>query len=324
MIEPLFPKNFISGSIKTNRGLDRVCARYPDLSRAYILIALGEPDLRKWYEDGWLQLYKYLDKNFISGFKNEEEHLSRAWEFHLASVFLDYGLPIKEKSWEIGPDFCIETDTGKKVWIEAITCDLGKIDPVKPLPIIPPGAFYSSGGNIEDTDRPRALRITSAIGTKFEQYENYLSNSKSGVSKNDCLVVAINGVKIQHESVARMLFKRAVFGQGPDVLIKKPGQEKFQGGYYKPLPTIVKKVNGKEELIPAVFMEMDEFSGISAVIYCGNSVSTSWLNGYKPGDDFFFAYHSNPNSPIPDGLFKFGRGVRKNKETGAIEDKQQL
>ena len=71
-------------------------------------------------------------------------------------------------------------------------------------------------------------------------------------------------------------------------------------------------------------MEMDEFSRISAVIYCGDSVSTSWLNGYKPGDDFFFAYHSSPNNPIPDGLFKFGRGVRKNSESGAIEDKQQL
>ena len=210
--------------------------------------------------------------------------------------------------------------------MEAIACDLGEKgkDSVEPMPTMEPGVLYSFGGNIEETDRPRALRITSAVATKFEKYKSYLNNPKSGVSEGDCLVIAVNGEAIQHFSVPRMLFKRAVFGQGPDVLIKKPGVEKLQGGYYKPLLAIVKKIGDREEIIPANFMEMEEFSKISAIVYSGNSISHSWLNGYKPGDDFIFAYHSNPNNPIPDGFFKFGRGVRKNRETGEIEDKQQL
>jgi len=320
----LFPENFLSGSIKSDKELEGAFAQYPNFSRAYIVIALGKTGLRKWYEDKWPELQKYLDKNFIVGFQSEREHLSRAWEFHLASVLLNHQLLLKEKSWEIGPDFCIETEGGKKIWIEAIACDLGKTDPVDPMPILTPGVLYSSGGNIEEINRPRALRITNAIATKFERYKDYLSNPKSGVLENDCLVIAVNGEAIQHESEARILFKCAVFGQGPDVLIRKPGSEKFQGGYYKPSLTIVKKAEGREEIIPANFMEIDEFSKISAVIYSGNSISNSWLNGYKPGDDFIFAYHSSANNPISDRLFKFGRSVRKNRENGTIEDKQQL
>lgn len=325
-MELLFPENFISGSIKNDQEADGAFKQYPNFSRAYIMIALGKPDLRKWYEDKWLKLYKYLDKDFTTRFQNEQEHLSREWEFHLVSVLLDRGITLKEKNWEIGPDFCIETDIGKKIWIEAIACDLGEKDKdsVEPMPEMKPGVLYSFGGNIEETDRPRALRITNAIATKFEKYKNYLSNPKSGVSENDCLVIAVNGEAIQHFSVPRMVFKRAVFGQGPDVLVKKPGLEKLQGGYYKPLLTIVKEVGDKKIEIPANFMELEEFSIISAVIYSGNSISNSWLNGYKPGDDFIFAYHSNPNNPVPDGLFKFGRGVRKNGESGAIEEKEQL
>jgi len=325
-MEPLFPENFISGSIKNDKEFENALVQYPNFSRAYIAIALGKPDLRKWYEDKWPQLYKYFDKDFVSRFQNEQEHLSREWEFHLASVLLDRGITLKEKNWETGPDFCIEINTGRKIWVEAIACDLGEKgkDSVEPMPTMEPGVLYSFGGNIEETDRPRALRITSAVATKFEKYKSYLNNPKSGVSEGDCLVIAVNGEAIQHFSVPRMLFKRAVFGQGPDVLIKKPGVEKLQGGYYKPLLAIVKKIGDREEIIPANFMEMEEFSKISAIVYSGNSISHSWLNGYKPGDDFIFAYHSNPNNPIPDGFFKFGRGVRKNRETGEIEDKQQL
>ena len=86
--------------------------------------------------------------------------------------------------------------------------------------------------------------------------------------------------------------------------------------------TIIKKAKKGEKEIPANFMEMDQFSKISAVIYSGDSVSNSWLNNYEPGDDFIFAYHSNPRNPIPDGFFKFGRGVRKNIDNGEIVDKK--
>lgn len=322
MEQSLFPDNFISNSVKTDEELSKKFLEYPDLAPGYIAIALAKPDLREWYERRWPDFKKYLDKNFVSGFKNKEEHLSREWEFHIVSVLLDYGFTLKEKKWEIGPDFCIETGD-KKVWVEAVSCSLGQTDPVEPMPIMGSGKLYSFGGNIEDINRPRALRITNAIATKFEQYKRYLDNPECDVSKNDCLVIAVNGNQIQHYSRPEALFKRAVFGQGPDILVRKAGTEKLQGGFYKPSLTIIKKVGDREEIIPANFMELKEFSTISVVIYSGNNISHSWLNDYKTGDDFIFAYHSIADNPMPEGFFRFGLGVRKNSATGQIEDKKQ-
>lgn len=320
----LFPQNFLSGSVKDQEKLDKTLLQYPGFSKAFIAIAVAKPEIRKWYEDQWLELQKYLDKDFASRFQKESEHAARAWEFHLGTVLLEHRLELQEKNWETGPDFCIQTSTGQKIWIEAIACDLGSVDPVEPMPEMIPRAMYSFGGNIEDINRPRALRITSAIGTKLEKYKNYLSDPKSGISENDCLIIAINGEAIQHHSEPRMLFKRAIFGQGPDVYVKVAGKEKLQGPLYKPTPTIIKKVKNREEEIPAHFMEMDEFAKISAVIYSGHSAYQSWLNDYNLGDNFLFAYHTSPDNPIPNGLFKFGRGIQKNLHDGIITEKQQF
>ena len=76
--------------------------------------------------------------------------------------------------------------------------------------------------------------------------------------------------------------------------------------------------------MPASFMEMDEFSNISAVIYCGHHAYDCEPNGHKIGDDFLFAYHANATNPVPDGFFKFGRGIRKNLQDSTVTDKQQV
>jgi hypothetical protein len=120
-----------------------------------------------------------------------------------------------------------------------------------------------------------------------------------------------------------MLFKRAIFGQGPQVLLKRAGKEELEGGFYKPILTITKNKGDGVENIPANFMEMPEFAKISAVLYCGHGISHAWFNNYKQGDDFLFAYHVNPDNPVPEGLFKFGRGIRKDANTGSISDSPQ-
>lgn len=323
-MESLFPTTMVSGSVNSQETLEAAILEYPTYSRAFVAIALAEPKYRHFYEDNWPTLYKVLDKDFPARFRTEREHAARAWEFHLAVVLTRHGLSLKEKTWQTGPDFCITTKTGRRVWIEAIACDRGLVDPVEPYPKLLPGVLYQSGGNIEDIHRPRALRITSAIGTKLQQYQRYLNNSEqSGVSGDDCLVIAVNGRAIQHNDDSNMLFKYSVFGQGPDVYTRRPGTDKLQGPFYKPVPMIIKRANGKDHEIPTRFMEMAEFSQISAVLYCGHDASHSWFNGYELGNDCLFAYHVTPITPIPDQLFKFGRGIHKNVRTSAISDVDQ-
>lgn len=226
----------------------------------------------------------------------------------------------EEKKWEEGPDFCIDINR-KKVWIEAVACTHGEEDPVEPWPNLRPGQIYSDGGNIEEINRPRALRITSVVGTKLEQYKKYLKNGV--VSKDDCLVIAVNGQAIQHKSEASMLFKYAIFGQGPDMLVRRAGKNTFQSGFYKPIETLIKYARGEEIEVPPHFMEMDEFADIGAVIYSGYSTGSSLWNSKQIGGDLLFAYHNNPSNPIPQDLFKFGRAVRKDPKTSAISELPQ-
>jgi len=319
----LFPPELIADSVHTQEELDEALAQHSHLSVTLVTIAVSRPETRKWYEDYWQKLYKYLDKDFANNFQLESEHEARAWEFHIASVLFDHGLSLQEKTWTTGPDFCVLAADGKKVWIEAISCTSGAVDPVPPKPILTEGIIYMSGGNIEDLNRPRVLRILNAIGTKYEKYKRYISDNNCGVSKDDCLIIAVSGANIEFASYSDMLLKRAVFGVGPDVFYKDRDTDKLVGPFYTATPTITKKAKAGDEVMPASFMEMDEFSNISAVLYCGHHAYDCVLNGHKVGDDFLFAYHSDAKNPVPEGLFKFGHGIRKNLQDSMVTDKPQ-
>lgn len=326
-MDMLFPENLIAGSVKDQGQLNAAFLQYPYLPKAFIAIALAKPEMRSWYEERWQEVRPYLDKDFVKRFQNANEHEARAWELHLAVVLLQNHLPLEKKDWEVGPDFCIKLLSGQRIWIEAISCTLGEAgspNAVEPMPDMIPGVMYSGGGDIETTNRPKALRITSAIANKFEQYGSYLGAPKSGVTPSDCLIIAVNGSAIQHFSDASILFKRAIFGQGPDVYVRNHGTKKFAGPFYSPKPIISKKyAEGGETEIPANFMEIEEFSKISAVIYCG-SRSYDWIYGTsRVGDDFLFGYHSKPINAVPEGLFNFGRAIRKDPSTQVISDKKQ-
>ena len=121
-----------------------------------------------------------------------------------------------------------------------------------------------------------------------------------------------------------MLLKRAVFGVGPDVFYKDPKTDKLVGPFYTPTPNIIKNAKDGQELMPANFMELDEFSNISAVLYCGHHAYDCEHNGHKIGDDFLFAYHAKATNPIPETLFRFGRGIRKDLQNSTVTDKPQI
>ncbi|GEM_PF-3240935 len=323
MPNTLFPKEFISGSVETQEQLDAILARYPNYSPSLVAIGFHRADIRNWYDQNWQNLYKYLDKDFISKFRSKAEHASRMWEFHIAYVLLDRGLKVQEKIWNIGPDFCVMDDNGKKVWIEAVSCTPGETDPVPPRPNLKSGEIYQGGGNIEDLHRPRVLRLLNAIATKYEKYKQYLTNSKSGVSNDDGFIIAVSGADIEFATYSNMLLKRAVFGVGPDVFYKDPVTDKLVGPFYTPTPNVSKKTKEGTEVMPANFMEMDEFSNIGAVIYCGHHAFDCEINGHKIGDDFLFAYHAKASNPINENLFKFGRAIRKDIQNSSVSEKPQ-
>src|SRR3989344_3270066 len=140
-----FSEEFMARKVGSQEELDKGFLEYSDFSRSYVWTALSQPETKVWYQKEWPRVKRYLDKDFLHIFKTvEQEHVARSWEFHLAVALNDHGVPLKEKTWKNGPDFCVEMLDGKKVWIEAITCTLGTEDPVEPPPVLRPGEIYSS------------------------------------------------------------------------------------------------------------------------------------------------------------------------------------
>lgn len=82
-ISKIFPDCLISGSVKNQKDLNMAYKQYPNFSTTYIQTALYWEDSRKWYEDNWPKVYKYLDKNFLDKFQTGSEHRARVWEFYL-------------------------------------------------------------------------------------------------------------------------------------------------------------------------------------------------------------------------------------------------
>lgn len=322
-ITKIFSDGLVSGTVTNQKELDEAFMKYPNLSRTYIQTALYWKDVRKWYENYWPQVYKYLDKNFLKKFQMEEEHYARAWEFYLAAVFIEKGLRLEKKIWETGPDFCIRTSEGKKIWVEAISCTSGEVDPVPPKPDLAEGIMYTNICGIEDSNRPRVLRVTNAIAAKFKKYRSYLCDTKSGVSENDSFIIAISGANIEFATNSDMLLERSVFGRGLDVYVKHNGEDRLVGPFYKPAVSVTKNAKNGNEIIPTNFMELDEFSKISAVLYCGHHACDCEPNGYKVGDNFLFAYHVDAKNPLPENFFKYGRGIRKDIITGLITEQKQ-
>ncbi len=307
----IFPDYLISGSVKNQKELDAAFQEYPSYSKRFIQTALysGWQNDRKWYEKNWPNVCNYLDKNFLKAFQAEDSHSKRAWEFYLATILVNKGFRLLNKTQDDGPDFCIEAPNGKKVWIEAIACSDGDVR-VKP---------YSLGANqydIEEMQHNRVLRITSAFYKKFKKFCLDIENVKIGIRDNDCLVIAISGADIQQYSDDQALFERAMFARGLESYTKIPNQRGLQRGYLSARPV---KRTTKDNLVEEIKTEpmvMNDFSKISAVLYSGYSIGHSSWSGI--GNEFLFAYHENPLNPIPENFFNFGLGIKKNMKTAEI------
>lgn len=148
-------------------------------------ISTRSAQLRKWVDDAYYAngLANFLDKNFVSDFRNGGFY-ARLWELELAEWFMLLGLtmiPTKGK----GPDFCIELDNGRKLWVEAV---ITKAD--EELEENWRQMFTSKGIAYNTPRQKTALRYSSSLTAKAKIIkEKYLSEI---VGKDDYVLIAVS------------------------------------------------------------------------------------------------------------------------------------
>lgn len=273
----LFTDNF--PFIATDLELQALIDQYPHYDSYYI--ASGSIRKRKDKFDAlYYKYHLYADRHFLTEVKKKFHQ--RTWEMYLACTLLDRGVVFSSE--DQGPDILIE-DKDKRIWIECIACEKGAgVDRV-------PDLHYGVAQNVPGDEM--LIRIASALKEKHEKYKKYLEDGT--VSDTDQFVIALSRGDLGHVDVIVPLVLRAVFAIGhPTWSISINGGHSKSG--WSTIP-FIEKQNGSK--VPMTFFLEKEHAGISAIIYCKETV----LNHPEVlGDDIIVVRNKLAKNPLSDDV----------------------
>jgi hypothetical protein len=206
-----------------------------DLDLGYLNLRAGkhrrERDIAQALEQMWTRYKAYADRDFVPAFARDPE--ARFWEMFLGCALLDAGktlLPTAERPRDGGhPDLCI-VDANRRIWIEAIAPDRGRLGEDQIPEIVP----LNQGGRVEAQPvRQIQLRITSALWEKTKTLKCYL---KTGViDATDLCLIAIGAGRfgIYAQGLGFPLALSAVFPIGSEfVCVDRDTLEIVRRGFH--------------------------------------------------------------------------------------------
>jgi len=287
------------GSVKTNEELKLLQQRHTDLDPAFICQAahLSRRGEKRWLESVWRQYKPYADPHFCGDFKRQFKQ--RSWELYLGVALLNRGFKLRENRGT-GPDFEVRAKDGGQgqciVWIEAVVPTMGKGKDRVPEVV--------DGELVDFPEEELRFRLASSLKEKFDRYGEYLQ--KGIVKASDPYVIAVNrsGLGLQVDPVVPMVLK-VLFGIGHPVLRFPVGAES------PPAPeaawTTQYKISKRSgATVSMLFFMSQEHAGISAVIYCLDSILNSPRLPHEMGENFVVVHNPLAKNPLPVGFFHFG------------------
>ncbi len=246
-------------------------------------------EARKFVEELW-QIYKpYAETEFLT--KVKEDFHAKTWEMYLGGVFLKHGLNLQRKNKTEGPDTHLLWNN-QSIWIEAVAPTSGSGENKVP---------EYNYNEASDTPIDKViLRLTSAIGEKYEKYNKYIY--KGTIKPNDFYIIAVNGGRIPHSIAEENIpyIVKSVFPFGDLVLTLKKDSRKIVGSRYEYRDTIT---TAKGSSVSTSIFENNDYSGISAILY-------SWMNVVtRPneiGVEIQYVHNPFATNKLPLGIFPFG------------------
>ena len=248
-------------------------------------------NLKGLIEDLWVRFEPFADNEFRIELGSSFH--SRFWEMYLVNVLSEYAFELSQAKPTQGPDILISYEKSN-IWIEATAPGPGegvdavpKFDDREMFSIVP--------------DEKIILRLTSAISEKKRKFDDYLS--KGIISKEDYMIIAINGRRIPHvlleDEIPFVVMAVLPFGD-PYVTIDIDKNEIIDHGYHH--RGTIKKISGSE--VPTYSFLNPEYSNISGILY---SFADVWNYPSKPGAEFIILHNPIAKRPLPHGLLKVGR-----------------
>jgi len=281
------------GEVKNNEELANLQKKFPayDISYIYQAADTSRRKAKEWMEELWRQYEPYADTQFLNDFK--KQFTQRSWELYLGATLLNRGFKLG-KHISSGPDFDLRSGENKRLaWIEAVAAEKGSgSDKV-------PDIVYGTVQNVPE--EAMLLRIANVLDKKFKKYQAKLT---SGIVKeNEPYVIAVNRSAIEHVEPGLPLILKSLFGIGHLTLPIKSIRQENPESFWSSRPTIGKR-SCKD--VPMLFFEDEAHSGISAVIYCIDSILNSPRSPEEMGENFIIVHNPLAQNSLPYGFFYFG------------------
>lgn len=262
---------------------------------------------KKYIDENYKKFHQYLDSGFPKKIAQKGTFNSHLWEMVLCDILSFSGKLIPKSP--AGSDFLLKLEDGQIAQIEAVCpneandISLHSIKPIytKEEPI------FSSGGNIDDLERPVLLRALKGFDDK----------SKLGKYETDKpLIIAINSCNtVGLISGDDYILRRMLFGLGNQTITKKVDGSFDSGLQYNPS---LNKFGGKEFPV-ARFLNTD-YSHISGIIYTSQSPMSLVPDGCGWHNSGIF-YVPNPNAEYKINInFLFFKKMICNREIYKIEE----
>lgn len=257
---------------------------------------------KQYLENLWLKYSLYAESDFINNMRKNEFH-QRTWEMYLSCLYMDCGYDIENyrtKKKTAGPDIKVQYKSSP-IWIEAIAPKENLETSIDWQLEDSDLKMYGFGGNVEDIDKPRILKITAAIKEKYEKYNMYLSGNV--ISPSDPYIVAINGGDFESWISDGRDILGALFAIGL-YAIEFDANHKIKRQYNQKRISVLNR--NKKLVSTDVFLGKD-FEGISAVIFSKERI----LDCKTDGSDLMVILNPYAKNPLPDDFIKFGKKISK-------------
>lgn len=233
---------------------------------------------------------QYIDSDIIQEITIQFH--PRFWEIYLASSLMESDLNLEKSTSRDGPDICVKSNCGGRIWVEAVTSSSGNAkDAIKELEF----------GIIRDVpDDEIKLRILNSFSEKNRKYLQYLKNGF--IEDDEPYIIGINAAQVPSSrrelEIPRIVRSLLPFGYlslhiGVEDLSLMNTSYEYQGE--------VIKISGSS--VDTTSFLNHEYSGISAVIYSCDDI----FNHPTEISRSLLLFH-NPlaRNPLPLGFLKKG------------------
>lgn len=260
-------------------------------------------DLRDWVDRAYIKdaLEDFLDKGFLNELRNNDFY-GRLWELEVAEWLSLTGLKMIPTNG-LGPDFCLELNSGSKIWVEVVLPR-----PDETLDQLERDAFSSSGETYDVPGKEIALRYSSSLVQKARKFNKKYHDC---INPSDYILIAVSAFPPNSMSSDINLFLPSVLPIEHQVVYFSKDSSPLDKNIPRPTHTIKTEWEGKPGGLPikkTFLYPGDDFPYIDGVVFSEASnlqqLLGVWSSAFNDSTNIPHVFQNYSGKKLPEEFTK--------------------